>query len=135
MPSILTGLKPQAFGLGVLSLALCLFTPKSVTKRVPGSLLALFVGTVLASTLGLGTCQGLWAEKQVAVYTTINLHENLSCGLVVSSILCQPRDEPVVMFAVLRLVHRGKANMLATREVGCTASPCNCLMLWMEPVL
>lgn len=53
MPSIITGLNPQALGLGLLSLSLCLFTPKQITKRVPGSLLALFIGTTLASTLGL----------------------------------------------------------------------------------
>ncbi|CAD7695320.1 unnamed protein product [Ostreobium quekettii] len=52
-PTILTQANPHALGLGALALAFCLLTPKQITKRVPGSLLGLFVGTTLASVMGL----------------------------------------------------------------------------------
>lgn len=39
--------------LGALSLALCLLTPRRITKYVPGSLLALVGGTLIASTANL----------------------------------------------------------------------------------
>ena len=51
-----------ALALGALSLSFCLFTPARVKRYLPGSLLALVVGTLAAVVLKLGG-RGLHAQR------------------------------------------------------------------------
>ncbi|WP_417316746.1 SulP family inorganic anion transporter [Emcibacter sp.] len=48
IPRAITNLDPVSLGLGALSLAITLITPKSISRYVPSTLLALIVGTSLA---------------------------------------------------------------------------------------
>lgn len=49
IPNILSQVNPHASLIGLLSLALCTFTPRKVSRIVPGSLLALVIGTLVAT--------------------------------------------------------------------------------------
>ncbi|GMH41764.1 hypothetical protein BSKO_09674 [Bryopsis sp. KO-2023] len=53
MPTLFTNVNPHAAGVGLLSLVICVLTPKKITKYVPSSLLALVVGTVMSTAAGL----------------------------------------------------------------------------------
>ena len=52
LPSLISNMNIHAFFIGAVSLALCTFTPKKITRIIPGSLLALAAGTVLTMAAG-----------------------------------------------------------------------------------
>lgn len=54
-PQIMSTLNVQALICGLISAACCWFTPKKVSQYIPGSLLALFLGTSVSLVFGFGT--------------------------------------------------------------------------------
>ena len=54
LPNAVANANMAALALGALSLSFCLFTPERVKRFLPGSLLALVVGTLAAVVLKLG---------------------------------------------------------------------------------
>ena len=62
LPKAAANANMAALALGALSLSFCLFTPDRVKRYLPGSLLALVVGTLAAVVLKLGG-GGLHAQQ------------------------------------------------------------------------
>lgn len=72
-PKALQTINSQALGVGLLALSFCLFTPKKISRFVPGSLLGLIAGTLTAIYLNLGELYVICASKGANIFSEVVL--------------------------------------------------------------
>ena len=102
LPSAAANANMAALALGALSLSFCLFTPARVKRYLPGSLLALVVGTLSAVVLKLGGT-GLHAHQLAVLPLNSSLGEQHLLALVAGG--CQPCHSSSLRVCCMRCLH------------------------------